>query len=52
LANHSWDEPLIKITELNNNLKEPIPLATPIIGELLYLKNDKQVFAKWWENIN
>jgi L-ascorbate metabolism protein UlaG (beta-lactamase superfamily) len=52
LANHSWDEPLIKITELNNNLKEPIPLATPIIGELLHLKNDKQVFTKWWENIN
>jgi L-ascorbate metabolism protein UlaG (beta-lactamase superfamily) len=52
LANHSWDEPLKKITVLNNNLKEPIPLATPIIGELLYLKNDKQVFAKWWENIN
>jgi L-ascorbate metabolism protein UlaG (beta-lactamase superfamily) len=52
LANHSWDEPLKKITVLNNNLKEPIPLATPIIGELLHLKNDKQVFTKWWENIN
>jgi L-ascorbate metabolism protein UlaG (beta-lactamase superfamily) len=52
LANHSWDVPLVKITELNNNLKEPIPLATPSIGELLYLKNDKQVFTKWWENIN
>jgi L-ascorbate metabolism protein UlaG (beta-lactamase superfamily) len=52
LANHSWDEPLVKISGLNNNLKEPLPLITPIIGELVYLKNTEQVFTKWWEKIN
>jgi L-ascorbate metabolism protein UlaG (beta-lactamase superfamily) len=52
LANHDWDEPLAKITELNHNSENPIPLVTPIIGELVFLKNDQQVFRKWWEGIN
>ena len=49
LANHSWDEPLKKITELNKN--EIIPLITPIIGEIVYLKEDQQQFKQWWENV-
>ena len=46
LANHPWDEPLIKITELNQTVK--IPLVTPMIGEFVNLKDDKQVFKSWW----
>ncbi len=46
MANHAWDEPLMKITELNKNYQ--IPLVTPIIGELVMLKNDKQLFRQWW----
>ncbi|WP_317130433.1 MBL fold metallo-hydrolase [Pedobacter frigidisoli] len=46
LANHPWDEPLAKITELNQVQK--MPLVTPMIGELVNLKNDKQVFKQWW----
>jgi L-ascorbate metabolism protein UlaG (beta-lactamase superfamily) len=49
LANHSWDEPLRKLTELNTKLK--IPLTTPIIGEKVNLKDSTQIFPKWWENV-
>lgn len=48
MANHSWDEPLIKITAYNKNLPTPLPLVTPIIGEFVYLKNDLQTFKEWW----
>lgn len=46
LANHPWDEPLVKITELNKATK--IPLVTPMIGEFVYLKATDQVFKQWW----
>ena len=49
LANHPWDEPLKKITELNKSFN--IPLVTPIIGELVNLKDDKQQFKQWWIGI-
>lgn len=49
LANHPWDEPLVKITELNKKVK--IPLVTPVIGEFVYLKDDKQVFKQWWVGV-
>ena len=51
MANHAWDEPLVKVSALNKNLRTPIPLVTPIIGELVYLKNDKQMFKEWWVGI-
>jgi L-ascorbate metabolism protein UlaG (beta-lactamase superfamily) len=49
LANHTWDEPLKRITELNNNT---IPLVTPQIGELIYLNDTQQTFTKWWLNVD
>ncbi len=49
LANHSWDEPLIKISELNKAHK--IPLVTPRIGEIVNLNNTKQIFKQWWIGI-
>jgi L-ascorbate metabolism protein UlaG (beta-lactamase superfamily) len=49
LAHHPWDEPLIKITELNNN---NIPLVTPVIGQIVNLRDDNQQFDQWWEKIN
>jgi L-ascorbate metabolism protein UlaG (beta-lactamase superfamily) len=50
LANHPWDEPILKISELArlNNIE----LATPLIGEAVYLKEEKQIFTPWWRNIN
>ncbi|MFD1602450.1 MBL fold metallo-hydrolase [Flavobacterium artemisiae] len=51
LALHPWDEPLKRITELNQNLENPFPLVTPMIGELVELRNENQQFKKWWEGI-
>ncbi len=48
MANHAWNEPLVKISTSNKNLPRPLPLVTPIIGELVDLKNQNQVFRAWW----
>ena len=49
LANHPWDEPLERLTELNRNIN--IPLVTPKIGELVFLKENNQKFERWWLDI-
>jgi len=49
LANHAWDEPLKKVTELNQSVN--IPLVTPIIGELVNLNDTHQSFKPWWVGI-
>lgn len=46
LGKHSWYEPLDKIYE--NAQKENFNLLTPMIGEIVALKNDNQKFQKWW----
>ena len=46
LGNHSWDEPLINITASAGQLR--IPLMTPMIGELVNLKDSTQRFREWW----
>jgi len=46
LANHSWKEPLSRVTEPNEAVN--IPLVTPIIGERVNLKDDTQQFSQWW----
>lgn len=49
LANHPWDEPLIKVSEFNKD--SDISLITPIIGEIVKLNDTKQLFTKWWEKV-
>lgn len=49
MANHAWDEPLKRISALNNH---EIPLVTPMIGEPVYLRNEDQIFKQWWVGIN
>ncbi|WP_313806733.1 MBL fold metallo-hydrolase [Flavobacterium sp.] len=49
LANHDWDEPLERISKLNE--KTDLQLLTPIIGEVVHLKK-QQKFSKWWEFTN
>jgi len=49
MANHPWDEPLKRISELNRNT---IPLVTPIIGELVNLDSAHQQFREWWVDVN
>ncbi|MDQ3016107.1 MAG: MBL fold metallo-hydrolase [Bacteroidota bacterium] len=50
MANHDWDDPLRRIIIANKEYQ--IPLLTPIIGELVELKNENQLFTKWWESVN
>lgn len=52
LSLHPWDEPLKKVTELNDLSENPIPLVTPRIGELVELKNENQQFQQWWKGLN
>ncbi len=49
LANHAWDEPLNKIT--NGCANSGIPVLTPRIGEVVFLKDKNQTFNKWWKGI-
>jgi L-ascorbate metabolism protein UlaG (beta-lactamase superfamily) len=46
LANHSWDAPLKAITEFNKSVNQP--LITPMIGEMVNLKDSFQIFSEWW----
>lgn len=49
LGNHAWDDPLVRISKLNEDLQ--IPLVTPMIGEPVYLNNSEQQFKSWWVGI-
>ncbi len=46
LANHSWDAPLKSISEFNKTEKQS--LVTPIIGEMVDLKDSTRIFTEWW----
>jgi L-ascorbate metabolism protein UlaG (beta-lactamase superfamily) len=50
LGSHDWDEPLMKINELNQWYN--IPLVTPIIGEPVNIKDSTQHFKQWWKGLN
>lgn len=51
LARHAWDEPLVKISELNRVAEAPVPLVTPMIGERVELGDAGQVFRAWWVGV-
>jgi L-ascorbate metabolism protein UlaG (beta-lactamase superfamily) len=48
MANHAWDYPLEKLSQLNDSVG--IPLITPMIGEKVMLKDNNQEFKRWWED--
>jgi hypothetical protein len=48
LASHPWDEPLRRVKEHNKTAQ--MNLITPMIGELVLLKDHDQRFSAWWEN--
>jgi L-ascorbate metabolism protein UlaG (beta-lactamase superfamily) len=50
LSTHAWDEPLKKAAE--NGKRENISVLTPMIGEQVDLKNEKQQFSEWWLGVN
>ena len=49
LSLHAWDDPLKQITEFNKTIG--LPLITPMIGELVNLKDSTQKFSEWWVGI-
>ena len=49
LAQHDWDEPIIKVTELA--AANSLPTMTPMIGEKVHLNQTTQHFERWWEVI-
>ncbi len=49
LAKHPWDEPFIKAYEHSQG--KPYRLATPLIGEPVYLQNGEQTFKQWWVGV-
>jgi L-ascorbate metabolism protein UlaG (beta-lactamase superfamily) len=50
LGGHPWYEPLTKLIELNKQANQS--LVTPMIGEVVELDNEQQVFKDWWQNQN
>ncbi len=50
LANHSWDEPFRKITELSKQHNQRV--ITPKIGEVVDLSDRSQLFEEWWKSVN
>jgi L-ascorbate metabolism protein UlaG (beta-lactamase superfamily) len=49
LALHSWDEPLNEVSRFSKKLN--IPLVTPVIGEIVWMENEQQVFREWWRGL-
>lgn len=49
LGTHPWDEPLARIFELTKTTN--IPVATPMIGEAVRLKDTTQTFTQWWKDL-
>lgn len=49
LAKHAWFEPITRISEYSKDRN--YRLATPMIGELVELDNEKQTFKQWWKTV-
>ena len=49
LANHAWDEPLIRITKEAKN--KSFPLWTPKIGQIIYLNRSNET-KPWWIGVD
>lgn len=49
LAKHAWYEPITRISEYSKN--RSYRLVTPMIGELVELDNEQQIFQQWWKNV-
>lgn len=49
LSTHPWDEPLKQLKNLNEAYH--FPLVTPVIGEVVDLRDARQVFGAWWEDL-
>lgn len=50
ISNHSWDEPLSRITAATKHAE--LRIITPMIGEPVLLKDNTQVFRQWWRDVS
>jgi len=48
LAQHAWDEPILKVSEFAK--AEKLPLVTPMIGEKVNL-NSQKIYEGWWKTV-
>lgn len=49
LANHAWDEPLIRVTKAA--IAQQVDIVTPKIGQIVSLDNSPATWPPWWEGI-
>jgi L-ascorbate metabolism protein UlaG (beta-lactamase superfamily) len=49
LGNHSWDDPIIRVSTAAQT--EKMPILTPMIGEKIMLNDTTQVFKAWWQEV-
>ena len=49
LARHAWNEPLDKLATLAT--ADHIPLATPLMGEIVNLNDASKIFDHWWKGV-
>jgi L-ascorbate metabolism protein UlaG (beta-lactamase superfamily) len=47
IARHAWNEPFARISAASRGL--PYRLATPLIGEPLFVDDTAQRFTEWWQ---
>ena len=49
LSTHKWADPFIRLDKAS--IGKSFQLLTPMIGEIVDLNNNKQIFTKWWETV-
>ncbi len=49
IALHDWKDPLDQITEASQG--KDYTLLTPLIGDIIELDTEGQIFSAWWKNI-
>ncbi|WP_459203659.1 MBL fold metallo-hydrolase [Ralstonia pseudosolanacearum] len=50
LASHAWDDPYERIAAASKN--QSFRLATPRIGEVVYIDDPAQAFSQWWKEVS
>ena len=48
IARHAWNEPFARISAASQG--QPYRLATPLIGEPLFVDDTAQRFTEWWQD--
>jgi len=49
IANHSWDDPFKRLAAASEG--RGFKLATPLLGDTVWLDEPDQAFSRWWEGL-